>query len=94
MEMPGLWIFRWAFSVGGVGFICVRRSCWFLWKIKLHCFNVFVMCVWYLLVGSEGVGSKLFSERKFLTFSWYSCSCMMTTVFAFIFLCDYCIALV
>ena len=80
MGMPGLWILSWAFSVGGVGLFCIRRECWFLWKIKLHCFSVFVMCAWYLLVGSEGVGSKLFSERKVLTFSWYSCSYMMTTV--------------
>ena len=80
MGIPGLRSFSWAFNVGGVGFFCIRRACWFLWKIKLHCFNVFVMCVWYLLVGSKGVGSKLFSERKVLTFSWYSRSCMMTTV--------------
>ena len=77
--MPGLWILSWAFSVGGVGFFCIRRVCWFLWKIKLHCLKVFVMCVLYLLVGSKGVCSK-FSERKVLNFSWYSCSCMMTTV--------------
>jgi len=56
MGMPGLWIFSWAFSVGGFGFFCIRRTYWFLWKIKLHYFNVYVMCVWYLLVGSKGVG--------------------------------------
>ena len=56
MGMPGLSIFSWAFSVGEVGFFCIRRACWFLWKIKLHYFNVYVMCVWYLLVGSKGVG--------------------------------------
>ena len=36
MGMPGLWILSWAFSVGGAGFFCIRRACWFLWKIKLH----------------------------------------------------------
>jgi len=80
MGMPGLWIFSWVYSVGGVGFFCIRCACWFLWKIKLLCFNVFVICVWCLLVGSKGLSSKLFSERKVLTFSWYSSSCMMTRV--------------
>lgn len=80
MGTPGLWIFNWAFNVGGVGFFCTRRVYWCLWQIRLHSFNVFVMSVCYLLVGSKGMGSKLFSERKVLTFSSYSCSCMMTTV--------------
>jgi len=34
-----------------------------------------------VFVGSVGMGSMLFSERKALVFSWYSCSYIMTVVF-------------
>jgi len=77
----GLWSFSCAFSVGGAGFFCVMSVCCFLRKIRSHRFNFLVMWVWYLFVGSMGMGSMLFSERKALIFLWCSCSYIMTVVF-------------
>jgi len=81
IEIFGLWSFSCAFNVGGEGFFCVMCVCCFLGKIRSHCFNFLVMWVWYLFVGSVGMGSMLFSERKTLVFLWYSCSYIMTVVF-------------
>jgi len=76
-----LWSFSCTFNVGGAGFFCVMCVCCFLRKIRLHCFSFLEMWVWYLFVGSVGMGSMLFSERKALIFLWYSCSYMLTVVF-------------
>ena len=48
-------IFNFAFSVGGIGFLWVRCLICSLLKIRLHCFMFCVICFWYLFVGVFGV---------------------------------------
>ena len=54
MGMPGLCSFGRSFSVGGVGFFCMRYLICFLSMILSHCCRAFCIALWSFVVGSLG----------------------------------------
>ena len=50
--LSGLCNFILSFSIGGVGFFCVRCFIFYLSRMRLRCWSVLCVSVWYFLVGS------------------------------------------